>query len=78
MLPWRTPAPPRTVDVAAIRAASGYGQETFAAICGISLRTLQGWECGRRKPGRTARALLMVIAHNPAAYSEAAQAANRA
>jgi putative transcriptional regulator len=75
MLPWKVPPPPREVDVAAIRAATRYGQSSFASMCGVSVRTLQGWEQGRRKPTRTARALLMVIAHNVEAYRSAAQAA---
>ena len=75
MLPWLVPPPPREVDVVAIRAAIGYGQETFASMCGVSIGTLRNWEQGRRKPTRTARALLMVIAHNVEAYRSAAQAA---
>jgi putative transcriptional regulator len=78
MLPWKTPRPPRDVDVRAVRRACeqyGYGQSTFAGVLGVSVRTLQGWEQGRRKPSGPARALLMVIAHNPGAYMEAAIAA---
>jgi putative transcriptional regulator len=77
VLPWTIPRPPRTVDVAAIRAAvlPGYGQSTFASMIGVSVRTLEGWESGRRKPNGSARALLMVIQHNPEAYRAAAQAA---
>jgi putative transcriptional regulator len=78
MLPWATPRPPRELDVLAIRRACGrfgYGQSTFAAMLGVSVRTLQGWEQGRRRPSGPARALLMTIAHNPDAYMQAAQAA---
>ena len=75
MLPWKVPPPPNEVDVVAIRAACGYGQETFASMCGVSIGTLRNWEQGRRRPTRTARALLMVIAHNVEAYRTAAQAA---
>jgi putative transcriptional regulator len=75
VLPWLIPPPPRDVDVAAIRAACGRGQSTFASLCGVSVRTLQGWEQGRRKPTGPARALLMVIQHNVEAYMDAAQAA---
>jgi putative transcriptional regulator len=77
MLPWQIPRPPKNIDVAAIRAAvlPGYGQSTFARMIGVSTRTLEGWESGRRKPNGSARALLMVIAHNPEAYRAAAQAA---
>lgn len=79
MLPWLTPKPPRELDVAAIRMAVNpdypYGQESFAGLLGVSVRTLQGWEQGRRKPTGPARALLCVIAHNVEAYRSAAQAA---
>jgi putative transcriptional regulator len=74
VLPWLIPPPPRDVDVAAIRTACGRGQSTFASLCGVSVRTLQGWEQGRRKPTGPARALLMVIQHNVEAYMAAAQA----
>jgi putative transcriptional regulator len=79
MMPWLTPKPPRELDVAAIRRAVNpaypYGQASFAGLLGVSVRTLQGWEQGRRKPTGPARALLMVIAHDPGAYMEAAEAA---
>jgi putative transcriptional regulator len=77
MLPWKIPRPPRDLDVAAIRHAvlPGFGQSIFASMCGVSRRTLEGWESGRRKPTGAARALLMVIQHNPEAYRSAAQAA---
>jgi putative transcriptional regulator len=78
MLPWATPKPPREIDVLAIRRQCGrfgYGQSTFAAMIGVSAGTLRNWEQGRRRPNGSARALLMVIAHNPDAYMEAAQAA---
>jgi putative transcriptional regulator len=75
MLPWLIPRPPRDLDVAAIRRSLECGQSSFAGMLGISVRSLQGWEQGRRKPTGPARALLMVIAHNPEAYAAAAQAA---
>jgi putative transcriptional regulator len=79
MLPWATPRPPREVDVLAIRRACGrfgYGQSTFARMLGVSTRTLEGWEQGRRKPSGAARALLVTIAHNPTAYFDAIAAWN--
>lgn len=79
MLPWKTPRPPRDIDVAAIRRACeryGYGQSTFAGVLGVSVRTLQGWEQGRRKPSGPARALLIVIASNPDVYVNAIAAWN--
>jgi DNA-binding transcriptional regulator YiaG len=76
MLPWNIPKPPRSVDVRAIRMATHaefpFGQALFAGLLGISMRTLQAWESGRRRPTGPARALLMVIAHDIEAYRAAA------
>lgn len=37
-------------DVRAIRKRMDHSQSAFAALLGVSLRTLQDWEQGRRKP----------------------------
>jgi putative transcriptional regulator len=54
-------------DVAGIRAAYELSQEQFAALLGISVRTLQNWEQGRRRPQGPARVLLRVAAKHPRA-----------
>ena len=33
-----------------LRAMTGLSQSKFASLFGISVRTLQDWECGRRRP----------------------------
>jgi DNA-binding transcriptional regulator YiaG len=79
MMPWKTPRPPRDLDVLAIRMACkrfGYGQSSFAGMLGVSTRTLEGWEQGRRRPSGPARTLLVTIAHNPTAYFDAIAAWN--
>ena len=48
-------------------------QAEFAAMIGVSTRTLQNWEQGRRTPEGPARALLRVAAKNPQALLEALQ-----
>ncbi len=58
-------------DVAALRARFGASQSEFAALIGISARTLQEWEQGRRKPQGPARVLLLVADKNPRAIIEA-------
>ena len=58
--------------VATIRARTGLSQEKFAALLGVSVRTLQEWEQGRRAPSGAARTLLMVAARNPQALLEVA------
>ena len=52
-------------DVAAIRETYGLSQAKFASLMGISVRTLQNWEQGRRIPRGPARVLLRVAAAHP-------------
>ena len=54
-------------DVVAIRQEYGLSQAKFAALLGISVRTLQNWEQGRRHPQGPARVLLRVAARHPKA-----------
>jgi len=61
-------------DVAELRAEYGLSQEKFAALLGISVRTLQNWEQGRRHPQGPARVLLRVAARNPRAILETVSA----
>lgn len=58
--------------VATIRERTGLSQSKFAALLGVSVRTLQEWEQGRRAPSGAARTLLMVAAKNPQALLEVA------
>jgi putative transcriptional regulator len=50
-----------------IRDSFGLTQEQFAALLGISVRTLRNWEQGRRIPEGPARVLLQVAAKHPEA-----------
>ena len=59
-------------DVATIREKTGLSQARFAQLLGVSVRTLQDWEQGRRAPSGAARTLLMVAAKNPQALLEVA------
>ena len=47
------------------RASIGMSQEAFADLLGVSSRTLQDWEQGRREPTGAARMLLKVAAKHP-------------
>lgn len=59
-------------DVAKIRASVGLSQSRFATLLGVSVRTLQDWEQGRRAPSGAARTLLLVADRNPRALLEVA------
>lgn len=52
-------------DIADLRAFVGLTQVEFAQALGISVRTLQGWEQGRRRPEGPALALLRIAARHP-------------
>ncbi|MEZ4737260.1 MAG: NadS family protein [Caldilineaceae bacterium] len=52
-------------DVKQIREQYELSQSEFAALLGVSIKTLQNWEQGRRTPHGTARVLLQVAARHP-------------
>lgn len=54
-------------DPKAARERMGLSQSAFAALIGVSRRTLQEWEQGRRSPTGPARALLRVAERHPEA-----------
>jgi putative transcriptional regulator len=58
--------------VSAIREQTGLSQPKFASLLGVSVRTLQEWEQGRRAPSGAARTLLLIAARNPRALVEVA------
>ena len=58
--------------VAEIRQKTGLSQSKFAALLGVSVRTLQDWEQGRRAPSGAARTLLLIAHNNPLALLEVA------
>ena len=59
-------------SVAAIRERINLSQARFAALLGVSVRTLQDWEQGRRAPSGAARTLLLIAHKNPRALFEVA------
>ncbi|MCB8923111.1 MAG: helix-turn-helix domain-containing protein [Ardenticatenaceae bacterium] len=60
-------------DVRQIREQYQLSQSEFAALLGISIKTLQNWEQGRRTPHGSARILLQVAAKHPEAVWDVVQ-----
>lgn len=59
-------------SVTSIREKTGLSQARFAQLLGVSVRTLQDWEQGRRAPSGAAKTLLMIADKNPRALLEVA------
>jgi putative transcriptional regulator len=63
----KTPASPQE-----IRSRLHLSQSAFAGMMGVSLRTVQDWEQGRRKPSGPAEALLRIADQKPEVFLELA------
>lgn len=59
----REPASPKE-----IRTRLELSQAAFAGLMGVSLRTIQDWEQGRRKPSGPAIALLRIAEQKPEVF----------
>ena len=63
----------KTVEVsplAASRLRIGLSQSEFAKLLGVSLRTLQEWEQGRRAPSGAAKSLITIAIKKPDVLKE--------
>jgi putative transcriptional regulator len=54
------------------RLKSGMSQTEFAALLGVSKRTLEQWEQGRRKPSGAAKTLIKIAERCPQALKDVA------
>ena len=61
----KVPAPPKM-----IRTKLKLSQSAFAGLMGVSLRTVQDWEQGRRKPSGPAVALLRIAEQKPEVFMQ--------
>ena len=62
---FKMPAPPQI-----IRGQLKLSQSAFAGLMGVSLRTIQDWEQGRRKPSGPAVALLRIAEQKPDVFMQ--------
>ena len=63
-----------TIDVKGMRERLNLTQAEFSAMIGVSIKTLQNWEQGRREPEGPAKALLRVVEKEPQAVLNALHA----
>ena len=61
-------------EIKTVREKLNVSQSEFALLIGVSVRTLQNWEQGRRKPEGPAKALLRIASKNPRAVLDALHA----
>lgn len=59
------PSPPQV-----IREKLNLSQSAFASLMGVSKRTIQDWEQGRRKPQGPAKSLLRVAERHPEVFTD--------
>jgi putative transcriptional regulator len=57
--------PVKVSEVMEARQRTGLSREELAGVLGVSARTLEGWEQGRRKPTGAARSLLTIAMRRP-------------
>ena len=58
--------------VVSARLKSGLSQIDFAKLLGVSVRTLQDWEQGRRQPSGAAKTLIAIAERRPDVLKEIA------
>jgi len=65
------PEPPPDIDgatLAKMRLQAAMSQAIFAKLLNVSIKTLQSWEQGTRRPSEAARRLIQVFSEQPALF----------
>ena len=57
-------------NIVVIRNKTGLTQQRFAKLLGVSVRILQAWESGARKPSGAARTVLKIAEQEPAVLAK--------
>jgi putative transcriptional regulator len=60
----------KVTEASEARSKTGLSQPKFAELLGVSVRTLQEWEQGRRSPSGAARSLLHIAALRPDVFRD--------
>ncbi|HBL29814.1 MAG TPA: transcriptional regulator [Acidobacteria bacterium] len=63
---------PERSSLVEARLRTGLSQASFAVLMGVSVRTLQDWEQGRREPSGAAKTLIKVATRHPEVLQELA------
>ncbi len=69
--------PVEVINVKNVRNALHLSQEKFAGFFGVSKRTIQEWEQGRRTPNTTSRNFLRVVQYAPDVVQAALKEENK-
>ena len=64
-------------EVKRIREQIGFSQAKFATLIGVSIRTIQNWEQGHRRPTGAAKVLLRLVQADPEAIFKNLSAAGK-
>jgi len=60
------PLPEMTADeIKGVRKQSGLTQAVFAAVIGVSVKTVEAWEAGTNHPSGSAKRILSIIQTDP-------------
>jgi putative transcriptional regulator len=65
-------------ELTRIRSKSGMSQAIFARMLNVSVKTVQSWEQGQRRPSQAALRLIQVFRHDPSSLLQVVGMSRRA